>query len=198
MKIIKPIYLPKAPESAAVDVIRFAGSKRQEAIRKEWRRVRPLSSKFKSNEVLEDFVAIQQSKVAARLARYAFKVKPEMGADWATRQPTYPTGFHAHLQRLLCSIQCSISNVYRAIALGNVSSREASFYELNSQVLDFYRKLSIERVEYADHQNVACTDHFIAPHLRAYGKRKTGAALQRAQAWHQRKLSKQAAKSKVK
>jgi hypothetical protein len=179
MKIIKPIYLPKAPESAAVDVIRFANSKRQEAIRKEWRKIPPLSSKFKSNEV----VAIQQSKVAARLARHAFKVKPEMGADWATRRPTYPTGFHASLQSLLCSIQCSISNVYRAIALGNVASREASFYELNSQVLDFYRKLSIERVEYADHQNVACTDHFIAPHLRAYGKRKTGAALQRAQAW---------------
>ena len=114
MKIIKPIYLPKAPESAAVDIIRFAGSKRQEAIRKEWRRIPPMSSKFKSNEVLENFVAIQQSKVAARLARHAFKVKPEMGEDWATRQPTYPAGFHASLQRLLCSIQCSISNVYLA------------------------------------------------------------------------------------
>ncbi len=200
---IKTIFLPKLPSEANIDVVKYSSDVRKAAIAKREARkdfsskLPPLSTKLLASEIFDNFVGEQQSKVAAQLAKHAFKVKPEIGEDWAARLPTYPTGFHAYLQSLLCSIQCSVRNVYRAIALGNVGDREASFYELNSQVLNFYRKLSINRVEYIDHQDVACSDHFIAPHLRAYGKRKTGAALQRAQAWHQSKLNR-AAKSKVK
>ena len=194
MKIIKPFFLSALPKSAALNLHTLCGSKRREALRKGKSVYRlPLIHINTNNEALQNHIDEQRAKIVKSLTWAAYKAHPELGKDWPTRRPTYPTGLHASLRTQLCAIECQISNVYRAMTERSFSDRETAFFHLNTHQLMFFRLINDgEPVQFVNHKDTACYDHFIPQHERAYGRRKTGAALKRAQEWYQRKLDREA------
>ena len=195
MKIIKPLFLSALPKSAALNEYTLCGKKRREALRKGKSVYRlPLIRINTNNVELQNHIDEQRAKIVKSLTWAAYKARPELGKDWPTRRPTYPTGLHASLRTQLCAIECQINNIYRAMVARSFSEREVGFFHLNTAHLAFFRLLTDGPVQFPNHKEAACSDHFIPEHERAYGRRKTGAALKRAQDWYTRKLERAAKK----
>jgi hypothetical protein len=198
MKIINTIFLSALPKTAGLNHHFLNGSKRMDAIRKNRSLYRfPQIEIDTNNEDLQKHIDEQTTKIVGSLAWAAYRARPELGKDWADRRPTYPTGLHASLRIQLLVIKCQVTNIYRAMASRSYDARETGFFHLNTAHLAFFRLLTDGPVQFPNHKETACSDHFIPHHERAYGKRKTGAALKRAQEWHKRKLAQAAKKNKT-
>jgi len=64
------------------------------------------------------------------------------------------------------------ANLCDAIVDRKWRNRETAFYHLNTHYLAIMRELYGQDVKYKNHQDVACTDHFIPEGDRFYGKRR--------------------------
>ena len=64
------------------------------------------------------------------------------------------------------------ANLCDAIVDRKWRNRETAFYHLNTHYLGIMRELYGKDVKYKNHEDVACTDHFIPEGDRFYGKRR--------------------------
>ena len=64
------------------------------------------------------------------------------------------------------------ANLCDAVVDSKWRNRETAFYHLNTHYLAIMRELYGQDVKYKNHEDVACTDHFIPEGDRFYGKRR--------------------------
>ena len=70
----------------------------------------------------------------------------------------------------------SVADLCDAVVDSKWRNREAAFYHINTHYLAIMRELYGQDTKYQDHENVACTDHFIPEGDRFYGKRRKAKA----------------------
>ena len=82
------------------------------------------------------------------------------------------SSLEARMNTQRCKLLVEMTNLCRAYITRNISKREDAFYHINTAWLQLHRLAYGEHVMYKNHCDVACTDHFIAPKDRRFGKRK--------------------------
>ena len=106
-------------------------------------------------------------KMRTRIDKLILKAKPDYEAvDETIYQQGTAIGRH-RLQLLL-----SVANLCDAVVDSKWRNRETAFYHINTHYLAIMRELYGSDTVYQDHENVACTDHFIPEDDRFYGKRR--------------------------
>lgn len=75
--------------------------------------------------------------------------------------------------RIMCKLQVSLRFLFKAWLRERKSwdEIEIAFYHINSEYLAMHRLAYGEDVYYKNHEDVACSDHFIEPKQRRFGKR---------------------------
>ena len=106
-------------------------------------------------------------KMRTRIDKLILKANPDyIAVDETMYQEGTVIGRH-RLQLLL-----NVAWLCDAIVDGKRSARESAFYHINTHYLGIMRELYGSDTIYKDHENVACSDHFIPEDKRFYGKRR--------------------------
>lgn len=80
------------------------------------------------------------------------------------------------IRRHRLQLLLAIANLCDAIVDNKWRNRETAFYHINTHYLAIMRELYGQDTVYIDHENVACTDHFIPENERSFGRRRKAKA----------------------
>ena len=111
------------------------------------------------------------NKLRTRIDKLVRKARPDYEP---VEETMYQQGDILNRHRL--QLLLNVAWLCDAIVDGKRSSRESAFYHINTHYLAIMRELYGSDTVYQDHENVACTDHFIPEKERFYGKRRKAKA----------------------
>ena len=111
------------------------------------------------------------NKLRTRIDKLVRKARPDYEP---VEETMYQQGDILNRHRL--QLLLNVAWLCDAIVDGKRSSRESAFYHINTHYLAIMRELYGQDTKYQDHENVACTDHFIPEGDRFYGKRRKAKA----------------------
>ena len=105
--------------------------------------------------------------IRTRIDKLILKAKPDYTA---VEETIYQQGTAIGRHRL--QLLLNVAWLCDAVVDSKRSARESAFYHINTHYLAIMRELYGSDTVYQDHENVACTDHFIPESDRFYGKRR--------------------------
>ena len=111
------------------------------------------------------------NKLRTRIDKLVRKARPDYEP---VEETMYQQGDILNRHRL--QLLLNVAWLCDAIVDGKRSARESAFYHINTHYLAIMRELYGSDTVYQDHENVACTDHFIPEGDRFYGKRRKAKA----------------------
>ena len=111
------------------------------------------------------------NKLRTRIDALILKARPDYEP---VEETMYQQGDAIGRHRL--QLILSVSDLCDAIVDSKRSNRESAFYHINTHYLAIMRELYGSDTVYKDHENIACTDHFIPEKERFFGKRRKAKA----------------------